>query len=89
MLEYISIFLNDQELVIVLLHTHFGDCPSFSYDFQRHKQEMTYIRLVLQKQAKSSFVCMTKLFFSVWRIFKAGPHLFSNTAVDFREHVLT
>lgn len=47
---YIRIFLNGREFVSVFPHTNFGNCSSFAYDFQRHKQEMTQVKLVLQNK---------------------------------------
>ena len=51
MLGYnIRIFLNDRELVSGYLISTLGNSLSFAYDFQRHKQEMTQVKLVLQNK---------------------------------------
>ena len=44
---------------------------SFVYDFQRHMQEMTQVKLALQNKLNLSSVCMTKLFLSAQGL-KAG-----------------
>ena len=46
----IRIFLNDRELVNGCLISILGDSLSFAYDFQRPKQEMTQVKLVLQNK---------------------------------------
>jgi len=48
----IQIFLNDRELVNGCLISILGSSLNFAYDFQRHKQEMTQDRLVLQNKLK-------------------------------------
>ena len=51
MLGYnIRIFLNDRELVSGYLISTSGNGLSFAYDFQRHKQEMTQVKLALQNK---------------------------------------
>ena len=45
----IRIFLNYRELVSGYITLSLGTSLSFAYDFQRHKQEMTQVKLVLQK----------------------------------------
>ena len=44
----IRIFLNGKELVSGPLISTLGDSLDFAYDFQRHKQEMTQVKLGLQ-----------------------------------------
>ena len=46
----IVIFLNDRELVSGYLKSIFENSLIFPYDIQRHKQEMTQVKLVLQNK---------------------------------------
>ena len=43
----IGIFLNNRELVSSYFLSILGKSLSFVYDFQRHKQEMTQVKLIL------------------------------------------
>ena len=47
----IRIFLNDKELFNGCHMSNLRNSVSFAYDFQRHKQEMTQVKLVLQNTA--------------------------------------
>ena len=59
----ITVSLNDRELVSGYVLSALGNSLSFAYDFHRHKQEMTHVKLTLQNKLKLSFVWVTKLVF--------------------------
>ena len=44
----IRIFLNDREVVSGYCMSILGNSWSFAYDFQRHKQETTQVKFILQ-----------------------------------------
>ena len=46
----IGIFSDGRQLVSSYLILTVGNSLSFAYDFQRHKQEMTHVNLVLQNK---------------------------------------
>ena len=46
----IRVFLNDKELISGYLIPTLGNSLSFAYYFQKHKQEMTQVKLALQNK---------------------------------------
>lgn len=67
--------LNDRELGSGRLIGIRGNILHFTCEFQSREQEMTQVKLLLQKKPNQfSFVCVTKVVLPAQGIFKAGLH---------------